>query len=105
MSIATALILALRPPQPLPEGLQRVSPLAVADEDHRTAFKVQDDRQVAMALGDGDFVDGDLAEVLELGLGVAAGRSRFWMSLTTSQLTPRWRATSRMVIRRDNSRA
>src|SRR4051794_24971155 len=27
------------------------------------------------------------------------------MSLTTSQLTPRWRATSRMVMRRDSSRA
>ena len=48
-------------PQPLPERLQRVGPLAVADEDHRAALQVHDHRQVAVPLGHGDLVDGDAA--------------------------------------------
>ena len=59
-------------PQPLPEGLQRIGPLAVADEDHGAAVQVQDDRQVAVPLGDRDLVNGDVPQVLELGLGIAA---------------------------------
>ena len=58
-------------PQPLPERLQRIGPLAIADEDHRPALQVHDHRQVAVPLGDGDLVDGDGPEVLELGLGEA----------------------------------
>src|SRR6516165_1778523 len=60
------------PSQPLPEWFQRVSSLAVADEDHSTALEVQNDCHVAVALSDGNLVDGDLMEVLQLGLGVAA---------------------------------
>src|SRR5262249_28779520 len=50
--------------------LQRTGPLAVADEDHGAAVEVQDDSQVPVPAGHGDLVDGDVAEVLELGLGV-----------------------------------
>src|SRR5262249_8722639 len=53
------------------ERLQRVGPLAVADEDHRPALQVHHHRQVAVPLGDGDLVDGDGVQVLELGLGKA----------------------------------
>src|SRR5512135_1714756 len=59
--------------EPLPEGLQCLGPLAVADEDHRSAVQVQDDGQGAVPLGDGDLVDGESAQVLELGPGEAAG--------------------------------
>src|SRR3974390_594845 len=69
--------LGLGPAQPPPERLQRVSSLAVADEDHSTAFEVQDDRHVPMALGDGDLINGDLAEVPQLGLGVASAQVTF----------------------------
>src|SRR5665213_844234 len=51
----------------LPKGRQRVAPFAFADMDHRTAFQVQNHRQVAMSLTDGDFVDRDPPQVLELG--------------------------------------
>ena len=60
MSMATASIFALLP-QPLPERLQRIGPLAVADEHHRPALQVHDHGQVAVPLGDGDLVDGDAA--------------------------------------------
>ena len=72
MSVATALILAVRRPQALPERLQGLGALAVADEDHRAAAQVQDHGQVAMPLADGDLVDGDLLELLQLGLAEAA---------------------------------
>ena len=70
--VATASIFGPAGPQPLPERLQGVGPLAVADEHHRAAVQVQHDRQVAVALADGDLVDGDVPQVLELGLGIAA---------------------------------
>src|SRR5262249_57948935 len=56
-------------PQPLPEGLQRVAALAVADEDHGAAVEVHHHGEVAVPPGRGDLVDGDVPQVLELGLG------------------------------------
>ena len=72
MSIATASIFALHRRSRFQNGFSASPALAVADEDDRPALEVQDDRQVAVSLGDGDLVDGDLPQVLELGLGVAA---------------------------------
>jgi hypothetical protein len=66
-----SLDLRLAATEPLPKGLQRFGPLAIADEHHRSAVQVQDHRQVAVPLGDGDLVDGEVAQVLELGLGEA----------------------------------
>ena len=57
-----------RPPQPPPERLEGIDTLAVADKHHRSGEQVQHHRQVAMALADGDLVDGDLLELVQLGL-------------------------------------
>ena len=70
--MATASIFALLGRSRFQKGFKRVGPLAVADEDHGAAVQVQDDRQVAVPLGDGDLVNGDAPQVLEIGLGVAA---------------------------------
>ena len=40
-----------------------------ADEDDGTALQVEDHGQVAMPLTDGDFINGDLAQLLQLRLG------------------------------------
>jgi hypothetical protein len=72
MSIATASTFALHRRSRFQKGFNASPPLAVANEDDRPALEVQDDRQVAVPLAHGDLVDGDLAEILELGLGVAA---------------------------------
>jgi len=53
----------------IPEWLQGVGSLVVADEDYGTAFQVQDDHHEPMVLG-----DGDLKEVLQLAFGVAADK-------------------------------
>src|SRR5207244_9001620 len=62
------------PPQPPPEGRQGVPALAPADMDHRPALQIQHDGQVAVPPADGDFVDGELPEVLQLGAAEAAGQ-------------------------------
>lgn len=64
--------LGVRAPQSLPEGLQGVHALAVTDENHGAGEKIEDNGQVAMALADVDFVDGDLLEVVQLGLAELA---------------------------------
>ena len=91
--------------EPSPERLQGLGAFAVADEDHGPAFQVQDHRQVAVPFADGDFVDGDLLELVQLGRAKRRCRCRFWISLMMSQLTPKCRATSLMVMCRDSSRA
>src|ERR1700677_4925221 len=53
-------------PQSLPESFQSVSPFASANLDDGSALQVQHDRQVAMAVADGDFVDGDLPQLFQL---------------------------------------
>ena len=55
-------------PQPPPERGQGLDALAIADEDHGPAVQVEHHREVAVPLADGDLVDGDLPEVLQLGL-------------------------------------
>src|SRR5437899_1253016 len=60
--------------QPLPEGFQGVCSLAPADVDDGPAFQVQDNRQVAVAVADGDFVDGNLSQLLQLGSAEAAAQ-------------------------------
>ena len=54
--------------QPLPEGFQSIPAFAVADEHDRAGEQVEDDGQVAVALADVDFIDGDLLELMQLGL-------------------------------------
>ncbi len=47
------------PLQSLPEGIQRVRALAVSQEHHGSALRVQDHRQVPMAAPDADLIDGN----------------------------------------------
>src|SRR5262249_60393668 len=46
----------------------------VAHEHHRPAVQVHHDGQVPVPPGDGDLVDGDVPQVLELGPGVPPGQ-------------------------------
>jgi hypothetical protein len=57
--------------QSLPKGRQGLGAFAVPHEHNRAAAKVEDQGKVAMAFADGQLVDGDLLEVLELRLGAA----------------------------------
>ena len=61
-----------RPPQAFPEGFQGLHALAVADEHHGAGQQVEDHGEVMTPLADGDFVDGDLLELVQLGLAEAA---------------------------------
>jgi hypothetical protein len=54
-----------------PERLQGLGSLAVADEDDGAAFEVEHHGEVAMPLADGDLVDAQETQMLELGLGEA----------------------------------
>ena len=58
--------------QPLPERLQGLDAFAVADEHHGPGEQIEDHGQVAVPLADGDFIDGDLLELVQLGLAEAA---------------------------------
>ncbi len=58
----------------LPERLQGVARLAVTNENHCPGLEIQDEGQIAMSLADGDFVDGDVSQVLQLGLGEVTRR-------------------------------
>jgi hypothetical protein len=53
-------------PQPSPERLQRFGPVAIADKDHTPGVQIQNDCQILLTLADGDLVDGDLSQVLQL---------------------------------------
>ena len=57
--------------QAFPEGNQGVGAFALADEDHGPANEVEHDGEVAVAVADGDFVDGEALEPLEFGLAEA----------------------------------
>ena len=59
-------------PQPLPEGFQGVDAFAVADEHDGAGEQIEHHGQVAMSLADGDLIDGDLLELVQLGLAEAA---------------------------------
>src|SRR5271157_1145894 len=69
--------LGVRAPDTLPERPQRVCALPLADEDHVTGVKVQDQRQVLVAFAHRDLVDGDLRQVFQLGLGEPSGKVTF----------------------------
>src|ERR1700722_7101923 len=58
--------------QALPEGFQSVPALAVADEHDSSGEEIEHDGQVTLPLADVDFIDGDLLELVELGLAEAA---------------------------------
>ena len=52
--------------QAFPEGNQRISAFSVADKDDGTAFQVQDEGDIAMSFADGNLINGDLSQVLQL---------------------------------------
>jgi hypothetical protein len=54
--------------QAAPEGIQGVGAFAVADEDDGAALEIEHHGEVAMSFADGDLVDGQQTQVLELGL-------------------------------------
>ena len=54
--------------EPVPEGFSGVGVFALADKDDGTAHEIEDDGEVAMAVADGDFIDGDVLEMFEFGL-------------------------------------
>src|SRR5713101_4708441 len=60
-----------RPTQPPPKRLQGLDAFAVADENHSPRAEVEDHRQVMMPLADGDLIDGDFLEFVQLGLAKA----------------------------------
>ena len=48
----------LRPPQPSPEGAQRIDSFDVTHKDHRPALQIQHYAQIPMRVADRDLVDG-----------------------------------------------
>ena len=58
--------------QPPPEWLEGVHAFAVADEYHGAGEQIDNHGHVAVSLGDSDFIDGDLRELVQLGLAEAA---------------------------------
>ena len=69
MSMATASIFAPLGRSRFQNGFSASAPLPSPTKTTAAALQVQDHRQVAVPLGDGDLVDGDVPQVLELGLG------------------------------------
>src|SRR3954454_10206478 len=59
------------PAQAFPEAFQGFDAFAVADEHHGAAVEVEHHGDVAMSLADGDFIDGDLFELVQLGFAEA----------------------------------
>ncbi len=57
--------------QALPQRLEGSDAFAVADEDDGAADQVEHHGQVAVSLADGDFIDGELLELVQLGLAEA----------------------------------
>jgi hypothetical protein len=53
-------------PEDFPEPFQSFGTFALADINDSTIFQVKHDGQVAMPFTDGDFIDGDLLEFVEL---------------------------------------
>src|SRR5579862_54981 len=60
--------LGVCPPQTPPERRERLHAFALADEDDRTGFQVEYDGQIAVPFADVDLVNGDLLELVQLGL-------------------------------------
>ena len=63
--------------QAFPERNQGIGPLAPADEDHRSALQIQHHGEVAVAVADGDFVDGQPPKMLQFGLAEASDQVAF----------------------------
>src|SRR5688572_9945918 len=61
-----------RPPQARPERLQGVDAFAVADEDNGARDEIEHHGQIVMAFAHSDLVDGDLPQLVELGLAEAS---------------------------------
>jgi len=72
MSVATAAILARARRTRRQNGVRASTPLPSPDEHHRPGQQVEHHGQVVMPLADGDLVDGDLLELVQLGLAEAA---------------------------------
>ncbi len=90
--------------QAFPEGFQGFDALAVSHEHHRPRVQVQDHRQVTLPPADGDFIDGDLPQVVELDPAEFAAEIPLLDVLDEVPTHLQMPATSRMVIWRDNSR-
>src|SRR4029077_8420238 len=58
--------------QPFPEKLEGIHAFAIADEDDGTSFQIEHDGQIPVPLADVDFIDGNLLELVQLGLAEAA---------------------------------
>src|SRR5436190_20280676 len=58
--------------QPFPEKLEGIHAFTVSDVDDGTRFKIEHDGQIPVSLADVDFIDGDLLELVQLGLAEAA---------------------------------
>jgi hypothetical protein len=72
MSVATATILARARRTRRQNGVRASTPLPSPTGRHRPGQQVQDHGEVVMPLSDGDLVDGDLLELVQLGLAEAA---------------------------------
>ena len=53
------------------KGSQGLGALAAADEDDRSGVQIEHDGEIAVAVADGDFIDGDALDALELRLAEA----------------------------------
>ena len=80
--------------QAFPEIYQGIPAFPMPHVDHHSRFEVQDNSQVTMAFANGNLVDGDLPQVFQLGQENRFCKSPLTISLTTSQLMPKCRATS-----------
>ena len=63
--------------QAFPEGDQGVGAFSLADEDDGAAEEIEDDGEVAVAVADGDLVDGEASEFLEFGFAEASVQVAF----------------------------
>ena len=57
-------------------GCSASAPLP-SDKDHTPGVQIQNDCQILLALGDGDLIDSDLSQVLQLGPGEALVQKAF----------------------------
>src|SRR6266851_5338154 len=64
--------LGTRSAQSLPEGIESIGAFAISHEHDRAGEQIEHDGQVLVLLANADFIDGDLFELVELGLAETA---------------------------------
>src|SRR6266478_5514897 len=64
--------LGARSSQALPEGIESIGAFAIPHEHDRAGEQIEHDGQVLVPLTNVDFIDGDLFELMELGLAETA---------------------------------